>query len=174
MKKLLLAGFVLTSSLFATSLEDRVNALEKRVNALEKKLNIVNKKQKELKKDIVENSIPKCNKLKIKNYSFKYINNVLVKSYNFKYVLENDYNKTVKYVYARISYIDKDKVQMVEDYIKKSIRIEPHQQVTIKTNYLIDEGSLSETLKDTPKKDIKIEFKPFEIDFEDGQTLKCQ
>jgi hypothetical protein len=63
---------------------------------------------------------------------------------------------------------------MVEDYIKRSITIEPNQTVTVKTNYLIDEGSLGETLKDTPKQDVHVKFKPFEIDFADGQVLECR
>jgi hypothetical protein len=173
MKNFLLLG-VLCSIVFANTLEDRVKILEEKVAKLEQKLNMVDKTQKNLKQDIANSTVLKCNKLRIKKYSFEYLDSGFIKNYDFKYVLENDYNKTIKYVYAQISYFDNNHIQMVEDYIKKSIVIKPNQQVTVKTNYLIDEGGLAESLKDTPKKDIRIEFKPFEIDFEDGQILKCQ
>jgi len=174
MKKLLIAGIVLSSSLFATSLEDRVTALEKRVAKLEQKLNMVDKTQKTIKKDITNSTVLKCNKVKIVKYDYKYENNGLTQSYNFTYTIKNTYNKPIKYLYASISFIDNNHVKMVEDYIKRSITIEPNQTVTVKTNYLIDEGSLGETLKDTPKQDVHVKFKPFEIDFADGQVLECR
>jgi len=173
MKKLLLSALFL-SAVFGNTLEERVKLLEEKVINLEKKLNIVNNNQKTLKKNISENTILKCNKIKLINYSYDYENGGFIKSYNFKYTLKNDYNKSIKYIYASIGFIDNDEIKLVEDYIKKSIIITPNSKIIIKNNYLIDTDTLSETLKDTPKKDIKIEFKPFKIIFKDNTILKCK
>jgi len=172
MKKIILSTLIL-SVVFANTLEERVKILEQKVAKLEQKLNIVDNNQKTIKKDITENTILKCNKIKIVKYSYDYENSGFIQAYNFKYTVQNDYNKSIKYIYASISFIDNDEVQMVEDYIKKNVDIKPHSQMVIKTNYLIDSGSLGETLKDTPKKDVRIEFKPFKIKFSDNTTLNC-
>jgi len=172
MKKLILAGLFL-SSLFGNSLEDRVKILEEKVSKLEKKLNIVNNNQKTLKRNIVNNTALKCDKLKLVKYSYEYEDSGFIRSYNFKYTIKNEYDKPIKYIFASVGFIDNDEIKMLEDYVKKTITIKPHQEKVVKTNYLIDDGSLSETLKDTPKEKMRTEFKIFKIKFSDGTILKC-
>jgi len=169
MKRILLIGLS-TISLFALSLEDRVKLLEEKVAKLEKKLSIVDKSQKEIRENSV---ILRCNKLKLVDYSYKYNNAGFISSYDFKYKIKNEYKQPIKYVYASIAFIDNEDTNLLEDYIKKDIIIKPNETKIIKTNYLIDNGSLAEYLKDTPKKDLKVEFKIFKIEFQNGKTIKC-
>ena len=172
MQRLLLIGLS-TISLFALSLEDRVKILEEKVAKLEKKLNVVDKSQKDLKKNIVDNVVLKCNKMELVDYSYSYNDSGFLQSYDFKYKIKSKYKQPIKYLYASISFIDNEHTKLLEDYIKKDVIIKPNETKIIKTNYLIDNGSLAEYLKDTPKKDLKLEFKVFKIEFQDGKIIKC-
>ena len=172
MKKILLVGLSVIS-LCALSLEDRVKLLEEKVAKLEKKLNVVDKSQKDLKKNIVDNVVLKCNKMELVDYSYSYNDSGFLQSYDFKYKIKSKYKQPIKYLYASISFIDNEHTKLLEDYIKKDVIIKPNETKIIKTNYLIDNGSLAEYLKDTPKKDLKIEFKVFKIEFQDGKIIKC-
>jgi len=173
MKKIILSGLLL-SVVFASSLEERVKILEEKVAKLEQKLNMVGQTQKTIKQDISNGVILKCNKLKLVKYSFDYYNNSLTSGYNFTYVIKNNYKKPITYLYAAITFSDNNHIQMVENYIKQSVNIEPNKTATIHTSYLLNDDSLGEALKNTPKKDIRVQFKPFEVDFKDGKILKCQ
>ena len=172
MKKFLIIGLS-TISLFALSLEDRVKLLEEKVSKLEKKLNIVDKSQKDFKKNINDKIVLKCNKMELVDYSYSYNDSGFLQSYDFKYKIKSKYKQPIKYLYASISFIDKEHTKLLEDYIKKDIIIKPNETKIIKTNYLIDEGSLAEYLKDTPEKDLKLEFKIFKIEFKNGKLIKC-
>jgi len=182
MKKILLFS-LLTTTIFASSLEDRVKVLEEKVNTLETQIKQLTSLKKDVKKvkesqtnitkEIQKGIILRCDKLKLLTYNYRYDDAGLIKSYTFNYKLKNDYNKSIRYIYASIKFTDNEDSTLVEDYIKKTILIKPSQEVNIKTNYLVDEGSLSEYLKDTPKKELKVEFKPFTIEFSDGQKLRC-
>ena len=172
MKKILLIGLS-TISLFALSLEDRVKILEEKVAKLEKQLNIVDKSQKDLKQNIVDNVVLKCNKMELVDYTYSYNDSGFIQSYDFQYKIKSKYKQPIKYLYASISFIDNEHTKLLEDYIKKDVIIKPNETKIIKTNYLIDNGSLAEYLKDTPKKDLKLEFKVFKIEFQDGKIIKC-
>jgi len=172
MKKIILLG-VLFSAVFATSLEDRVKLLEEKVSKLEKKLNIVDNSQKKIVKNINDSFVPKCNKLKLVDYSYKYEDSGFFKSYNFNYQIKNEYKKPVVYIYAGVNFIDDEGTELLENYIKKHITIKPNEIKTIKSNYLIQADSLAEYFKDTPKNELKVEFKIFKIKFSDGKEIKC-
>ncbi len=164
---LLLILFILISSLFASSLEERVSNLEKRVANLEKQLKVQN--------NIIENNqITNCNKLKIVKFDYKYNNAGMIQSYVMSYTFKNNYKKPVEYIYVNIEISDNEDTVLLEDYVKKSIIIKPNQSIKISTNYIFEDDSLAAYLKTTPKSKIHLTINPYLIKFSDNTTIKCK
>ena len=170
MKKILLASFV-AINLFGLTLEDRVKQLEKRVGELEKQLHITQKTQSK----IVEQGVmyPKCDKLKIENYSYKLKNFGFYKGYDLTFNFKNNYKKGIKKFDVIVKFIDSDDTLLLQDeLIRKNLNLKPNQMEVIKDSYLI-EDDLSPYLATTSKNQIKFEVKSLSIEFEDGTEIKC-
>jgi hypothetical protein len=180
MKKLLLAGIVLSSSLFATSLEDRVSALEKRVAQLEAKVDKTEKvqqkivkKQEKLVVNVAQTRVMSCSKIKIVDFDYKNTTIGLDKGYKFTFNIKNDYNKTISKLDVMIGMIDNEDDTLVQEHlIKDNLHIAPKQTTIVNDKYIIND-SLSEYLGKTPKSQIKLDVRPLKIKFSDGTTLKC-
>ena len=180
MKKLLLAGLVLSSSLFASSLEDRVNALEKRVAQLEQKLNKTEevqqrivKKQENLVVNVAQTRTMSCAKIKIVGFDYQNISIGLDKGYKLTFNIKNDYNKTITDLNVMIGMVDNEDDTLVQEHlIKDNLNIAPKQTITLTDTYVINDD-LAAYLGDTPKSQIKLDVRPLKIKFSDGTTLKC-
>jgi len=180
MKKLLLAGIVLSGSLFASSLEDRVNSLEKRVTQLEQKLNKTEqvqqkivKKQENLVVNVAQTRTMSCAKIKIVGFDYQNTNIGLDKGYKFTFNIKNEYNKTITNLNVMIGMIDDEDNTLVQEHlIKDELNIKPKQTVRVIDTYIINDD-LASYLGETPKSKIKLDVKPLKIKFSDGTTLKC-
>jgi len=164
---LLLLLFVTT--IFANSLEDRIKKLEERVSILEQKLNSVHKSQQ----NIVEaETINSCSKILLKNYHIDFLNLGFIKKYRFNYLLENNYKYGIKYIYATINFYNKD-AELLENVIKRDIKLSSKKTANIETYYLIND-TLSESLHNIPSNQIRVEFKPIKIVFDNNRVVKCR
>ena len=183
MKKLLLvAGIV--GSLFASTLEQRVEALEKRVTALENRLNqtenvqktIVKKQQtiaKTQKVLVSEPRIMTCGKVKIVGFNYKSEDVGLDKGYALTFNIKNEYNKTVKGVDIMIGMVDNDDDTLVKEHlIKDNLNIAPKNVEVVKDTYIITDD-MGKYLATTPKNQIKLDVKPLKVVFSDGSKVKC-
>ena len=180
MKKLLIAGLVLSSSLFASSLEDRVSALEKRVQQLENRLNKTEnvqekivKKQKNLVVNVAQTRVMSCAKIKIVAFDYQKENIGLDKGYKLTFDIKNEYNKTIQNLNIMIGLVDNENDTLVQEHlIKDNVNISPKQTKQIIDTYIINDD-LSSYLGDTPKNKIKLDVVPLKIKFSDGTILKC-
>ena len=180
MKKLLLITSII-SSVFATSLEERVSNLEQEVKILKEEIKKLTNSQKELKsfktnvqKEIQKGVLLTCSKLKLIKFNYKY-NDGFYKTYDLFYTIKNGYKKDIKFLKAYVNIKDSEDDTLIEDYIKRDINLKSNKTTTIKTNYTIDfEAGLSQYLKGTPVNKLQINFKPSIIIFKDGTKIKCQ
>jgi len=181
MKKIGLIG-LLISLVFSSdlNLNQRVTKLENEVKLLKLQISKILKSQKEINisqtliQDVVKKGkLEVCNNLKIVNFNYKYHNDYF-KSYDLFYTLKNNYPKPIQFVKAYITIRDNEDNNLIEDFIKREIKIAPNSKKVIKRNYRFDADiGLSIYLKDTPLKNITIYFKPSIIKFQDGTTIKC-
>jgi len=180
MKKLLMVGLFLGSSLFASSLEDRVNALEKRVQQLENRLNKTEttqqnivKKQKNLVVNVAQTRVMSCGKIKIVAFNYSNVDIGLDKGYKFTFDIKNDYNKTITNLNIMIGMIDNEDDTLVQEHlIKDNLNIAPKATKQLTDDYVINDD-LASYLGETPKSQIKLDVKPLNIKFNDGTTIKC-
>jgi len=179
MKKIVLAGLVLGSSLFATTLEDRVNILENKVQKLENRLNITEdvqekivKKQKKLVVNVAQTRRISCGNIKIVDFDFRNIMIGLDKGYAFDFNIKNDYNKTITKLNVMIGMSDDEDTLVQEHLIKDDLNIAPKQTVKLKDTYIINDD-IANYLGETPKDKVKLDVVPLTIKFSDGTALKC-
>ena len=180
MKKLLLAGIILSSSLFASSLEDRVDSLEKRVQQLENRLNKTEttqqnivKKQENLVVNVSQTRTMSCAKIKIVAFDYQNTYIGLDKGYKLSFDIKNEYNKTIKDLDVMIGMMDKEDDTLVQEHlIKDNVNILPKQTKTVVDTYTINDD-LATYLGETPKSEIKLDVKPLKIKFSDGTSVKC-
>jgi hypothetical protein len=173
MKKIIFLIFLFVG-LFGNSLEDRVSKLEAEVKILNEKLNSLTNSQKTITKTIEKNSIKSCKNLVLKNFDFTYKDGY-IKSYNLYYTLKNSFKKPIKFIQAYVTIKDTTNDVLLEDYIKRDIAIDSNKTIKVKTYYTIDtDVGLAIYLKDTPRKNLIIDFKPSLILFKDGTNLRCK
>jgi len=180
MKKIVIAGLVLVSSVFASSLEDRVQSLEKRVQQLESRLNKTEnvqqnivKKQQTLVVNVAQTRVLSCGKVKVVGFDFSSTTIGLDKGYQFTFKIKNEYNKTIQNLNMMIGMIDNEDDTLVQEHlIKENLNIAPKTVAEVKDTYVINDD-LAPYLAETPKDKIKLDVRPLKIKFTDGTTVKC-
>lgn len=177
MKRLFLIG-IITTGLFANSLEDRVKILEQKVAKLEQVVYDLNKTQKVIQKDTkktlkIAKAVNKCNGLKIVDFDYKSTTIGLDKGYILTFKIKNNYKSAIKNVDVMIGMIDNEDTTLVQEHlIKENVNIEPNKTKIVTDKYLINDD-LSKYLAQTPKKDIRLNVQPLSIILKNGQIIKC-
>jgi len=197
MKKLLLASFLIGSSLFALTTDEKfdlilnkldgintkVNKIEARVNKLEQKVNKTQKSQKEIidnqKKistDVTKVKAKSCDNIKVIDFGYKPITIGLDKGYKLNFKLKNQYKKTIKSINIMINFRDNDDNNLLaESLIKNKLSIKPGNVTSVTDVYdsTVMGNDLAKYLATTPKKDIHLEVKPLFIKFNDDSVIRC-
>ena len=187
MKKIVISGLVLATTLFGSSLEDRVSNLEHLVNILNNKVNVLEqklqkteneqqkivKKQQNLVVNVSQSRVMSCGKIKIVGFDYKNVTIGLDKGYEFTFNIKNEYNKTITNINVMIGMVDDEDDTLVQEHlIKDDLNIAPNSVAVVKDSYVINDD-LAVYLGETPKSKIKLDVKPLKIKFSDGTTVKC-
>lgn len=184
MKRLLFLA-VGATILFASNddVNKKLDLLLQKIEQLEKKIDSKDEEIKKLKKEIKQNqqevekqvktqlATKSCKKIKVVNLKYKYYDEV-IPYYDIEVTLKNEYPKKIVYLSGNLYVEDKDKVKILQDYIKRDIDLPVNGEITIKKIHTLN-SELEKYLKDEDPKNLKIYFEVIKAEFADGTNIEC-
>jgi len=180
MKKVLI--LIIGVFLFGASNEEINKKLDMLLNMVIELKKEVSKKDKEIaklkeelqkqKKETKEKfAIKSCNLLKVSKFSWEFKDEV-IPFYELEITLTNEYPKEIKFIRGSLIVEDKDRVEILQDFIDRSVKIPPKGSIEIEKKHLIN-AEIEMSLKDEKPQNLKVYFVPTRIEFSDGSKLEC-
>ncbi len=171
--------------LFASNddINKKLDLLLQKIEQLEKKIDSKDEEIKKLKKEIQQNqqevkkevktqlAVKSCKKIKVVDFKYKYHDEV-IPYYDIEVTLKNEYPKNIVYLSGNLYVEDKDKVKILQDYIKRDVNLPVNGEITIKKTHTLN-SELEEYLKDENPKNLKIYFEVIKAEFADGTNIEC-
>jgi len=192
MKKIITA-ILLTSAVFASGSEDinkkldlllqKIEQLEKKVDAKDSEIRKLKqqlqKQQKEIKtntKEVKEEfkqqlAIKSCKELKVTSFGYTYHDDIMP-YYDLSVTLKNNYPKKIVFVEGNLYAEDADGVKILEDFIKRKIKISAGKSIQINKTHQVN-SDLEMYLKDEKPGNLRVYFEVIKAKFSDGSVLDC-
>jgi vacuolar-type H+-ATPase subunit I/STV1 len=151
------------------SKDAEIDKLKKEINSQQKEIKTNNEKvQKEVKSQM---AVKSCKKIKVVSFKYKYYDEV-IPYYDLTFTLKNTYPKKIVYLSGNLFAEDKDRVKILQDYIKRDIEIPAGGEVTIHKTHQLN-SDIEKYLATEKPENLKIYFEVIKAEFTDGTNVEC-